>query len=356
MVIYNAKIKNTLKSLEIDDGKIVRIFENQHGGDLNAEGLNLIPGLIDIHTHGCFGVDTMDADFEPLCRYYAKSGTTSFLPTTMTMPKADLLKVVNAKTKFSGANILGFHFEGPYISSEYKGAQKPECIKTPSVEEFLEFNSHNNIKMITIAPELDGSMEFISKISKNCVVSLGHTACDYDTALSAISAGAECLTHIFNAMPEFCHRSPGPIGAAFLSGAYAQLICDSIHISKATVLATFKLFGSDKTILISDSIRPTGLDDGEYECGGLKVTLKDNIARLSDGTIAGSTSFLLDCVKKAVEFGVPFESAVKAATENPAKLLKIKKGMIKKGYDADLLLVDDNLNLKTVIIGGKIVE
>lgn len=356
MIIYNAKINNMLKAVKIKNGKIVEILNNQKSGDINANGFNLIPGLIDIHTHGCCGTDAMDGDFKNLCRFYAQNGTTSFLPTTMTMDKNSLSKVTEADTKFYGANILGFHFEGPYISKEYKGAQKEEYIKNPSVEEFNELNKLNNIKMITVAPELKGSAEFIKEVSKNCIVSIGHTSCNYNEAVTAISLGAGCLTHIYNAMPEFCHRSPGPIGAAFTKKIYAQLICDGIHVLKPSVLATFKLFGSNKVILISDSIKPTGCKKGKFECGGLTVTLKNNIATLSNGTIAGSTSFLLNCVKKAIEFGVPFKYAVKAATENPAKLLKIKKGKIKEGFDADLLITDDNLNLKTVIINGEVFE
>ena len=187
-----------------------------------------------------------------------------------------------------------------------------------------------------------------------CVVSLGHTDCDYETAISAINNGAKCLTHTYNAMPPLHHRNPGPIGAAFEKHIYAQLICDGFHISKPVVLAAYKMFGADRLTLISDSIRSAGLPDGEYESGGLKVILKDGAARLQDGTIAGSSATLLDCVKTAVKFGIPFEDAVKMASETPANMLGIKKGRIEKGYDADLLIVDNEINIKTVIMGGKV--
>ena len=351
MIIYNARVNGRLVSVEICGKTIKCISENTKNGDYNANGLKMIPGLIDVHTHGCVGMDTMDADFEKMCKFYAEHGTTSFLPTTMTMGYDSLNKVVQAKTNFCGANILGFHFEGPYISKKHKGAQNEKFIKDPSAEDFKQFK---NVKMVTIAPELKGSMEFIRSVTPECIVSIGHTDCDYDTALEAIENGANCLTHTYNAMPPFHHRNPGPIGAAFEKHIYAQLICDGFHISKSVVLATFKMFGAERVTLISDSIRPAGLPDGEYESGGLKVFLKNGAARLADGTIAGSTATLLDCVKKAVEFGIPFEDAVQAASSTPAELLGVNKGKIQAGYDADLLLVDDNLDLKTVIINGKI--
>ncbi len=351
MVIYNALINGELCSVELENGKIAKVGENSSFGDIDAKGNYLIPGLIDVHTHGCIGLDTMDANFAPMCRYYAQNGTTSFLPTTLTVGYDDLNRVCNAETDFEGANILGFHFEGPYISSKYKGAQNEAYIKKPNVKEFSQFK---NVKMITLAPETEGAMEFIESVTPDCIVALGHTACDYETAIKAIEKGANCLTHTYNAMPPLHHRNPGPIGAGIEKGIYAQLICDGIHISKPVVLATYRAFGPQRMVIISDSIRSAGLPDGEYDSGGLKVILKDNIARLEDGTIAGSSATLLDCVKKAVEFGIPFYDAVKMASETPAKMLGVKKGQIKAGYDADLLILDKDLNLKTVIINGKI--
>ena len=351
MIIYNALISGELKSVVINGGKIVSVESNRNNGDIDAGGKRLIPGLIDVHTHGCIGMDTMDADFEPMCKFYAEHGTTSFLPTTMTMGYDALEKVTNAKTDFAGANILGFHFEGPYISPKHKGAQNEKYIKNPSVKDFGRFK---NVKMITIAPELMGSMEFIKAVSPECVISLGHTDCDYETAIKAIECGANCLTHTYNAMPPLHHRNPGPIGAAFEKHIYAQLICDGFHISKPVVLATYKMFGPDRMTLISDSIRSAGLPDGEYESGGLKVFLKDGAARLADGTIAGSSATLLECVKTAVEFGIPFDDAVKMASETPANMLRIKKGRIEKGYDADLVILNEDFSVYKTIIAEKI--
>lgn len=350
MIINNAKLNNSIKNIVIENGKIVRITSEKLPLDLDVKGKRVIPGLIDIHTHGCIGIDTMDADFKPMCEFYAKHGITSFLPTTMTMPYEALLKVTNAKTDFPGASILGFHFEGPYISEKYKGAQNSNNIKVPSLSEFSMFE---NVKMITVAPEIKNSLDFIRNISDKTAVSIGHTDCDFDTAVKAVENGAVCLTHMYNAMHPFHHRNPGPIGAAFLKQIYSQIICDGFHVSKAAFLSAYKMFGADRLILISDSIRCAGLPDGVYESGGLDVCLKNGNARLKDGTIAGSCADLMQCVKTAISFGVSFDDAVKMASETPANLLKVNKGKIAVGYDADILIVDDELNIEKVIINGK---
>ncbi len=357
MIIYNALIHDKLCSVEIRDGKIASICESGMNdknalcdGDIDANGNRLIPGLIDIHTHGLMGMDTMDADFAPMCRHYAEHGTTAFLPTTMTMDFDSVKRVCDAETDFNGAEILGFHLEGPYISEKYKGAQNENYIKDPDLAEFLQFK---NVKMITLAPERSGATEFIKAVTPDCVISIGHTDCDHDEAITAIEAGANCLTHIYNAMPPLHHRDSGPIGAAVEKQIYVQIICDGFHISPSVILATYKMFGPERMILISDSIRSAGLPDGQYESGGLTVTLNGGVARLDDGTIAGSGAYLLDCVKKAVEFGIPLDHAIKMASETPADLLGIKKGRIEVGYDADLLIVDDGLNIAESVIAGK---
>lgn len=351
MVISNALINLKLQNIVIENGKIADVFEGDCKGDIDANGNKVIPGLIDLHTHGCMGIDTMDANFKEMCRFHAENGTTSFLPTTTTYGYDALQKVCAAKTDFAGAQILGIHFEGPYVSKKYKGAQNEKFIKKPSVSEFRQFK---NVKIITLAPEIEGAMEFIREVSPDCIIALGHTDCDYKTALEAIENGANCLTHTFNAMPGLHHRNPGPIGAAVEKHIYAELICDGIHVSKPVMLAAYKMFGPDRMIIISDCIRPTGLPEGEYESGGLKVIYKKGVVTLPDGTIAGSTSTLWQCVKKATEFGIPFEDAVRMASRTPAELLGIKKGQIKRGFDADLLILDENDEIKSVIIAGEI--
>lgn len=351
MNIQNARIHGKPQNLHIENGKILEMTDKPLAGALDVKGKRVIPGLIDVHSHGCMGLDTMDADFEKMCLYYARHGTTSWLPTTMTMSYEAISRVCRARTDFRGTHILGFHLEGPYISKKYKGAQNEAYIKNPSAEDFRQFE---RVKMITIAPELPGSMTFTREVSAHCVVSIGHTDCDYETAMEAIENGASCLTHTYNAMPPFHHRAPGPIGAGFEKHIYAQVICDGFHVLKPVVLATYRMFGPERMTIISDSIRPAGLPDGNYESGGLEVVLEGGIARLTDGTIAGSSSTLWTCVKKAVEFGIPFDDAVRMASATPAEMLGVSKGKLLPGYDADLLVLSDNDEIETVIIDGEV--
>ncbi len=349
MILKNVILNNQKVDIAINDGVISSIGQTEEDGiDLN--GLFIYPGLIDIHTHGCMGFDTMDGgSFSQMSDFMFKNGVTSYLPTTMTVDIAKIKNVVkNYKNEAMGANILGFHLEGPYISQKFKGAQNEKYIKNPDIN---EFNELENVKMITIAPELEGGIDFIKKCP--CVVSLGHTDCDFYTAISAIESGAKCLTHTFNAMNGLHHRNPGPIGAAIDKNIYIQVICDGLHIHKSVIKMLYKTFGAERVILISDSMRATGLGDGEYEFGGQKINVINSAARTEDGALAGSTTTLLSCVKKAIEFGITKEEAIKSATQTPAELLNIKKGKIAPGYDADLIITDDKLNIKNVVVCGE---
>lgn len=351
MLYKNALINGVLTDIEVQDGKITKI-EKINGEGIDLGGRRVFAGLIDTHIHGCLGFDsTEDGDkLEEMSIFLAKDGVTSWLPTTMTMSHGDLKAAVNRELPKKGAQVLGFHLEGPYISPKYKGAQNEKFIQSPDLERFSEFH---NIKKITLAPEMDGAMEFI----KNCgvCVSLGHTDTDYETACEAFRNGAKCLTHTFNAMPPLHHRNPGPIGAAIMNDGYVEVITDGNHIHKAVVNMLYKAFGPDRMIIISDALRSTGLPDGEYTSGGLTVIVKDSLARLTDGTIAGSSSTLLKCVKTAVSFGIPVEDAFKMASETPAKSLGIEnKGVIKVGADADFIAVDDDLNVTAVVIAGEL--
>lgn len=352
MIYKNALINGELTDIEACDGKIKSVAKADSSG-VDLGGKTVYPGLVDTHTHGCVGYDTMDGN--GLCemsRYLAKNGVTSWLPTTMTVSMKKIKSVVNAELpKNCGAEIMGFHMEGPYISPKRKGAQNEKYIKAPDIN---EFNELKNIKKVTIAPELRGSTEFIEKC--DMVVSLGHTDADYKCASDAFKAGAKCLTHTFNAMPTLHHRDPGPIGAAVDNDAYIEVICDGVHIHKSVITMLYRTFGADRMILISDSMRATGLSDGEYEFGGQLITVKDSVARTEDGTIAGSTTNLMGCVKKAIEFGIPAHDAFKMASETPAKLLNVKKGRLLPGYDADFIVVDDDLNVITTVVGGEIVS
>ncbi len=350
-VFKNALINGAITDFITENGKFLKIGKTEESGT-DLKGLKVYPGLIDIHTHGCMGLDTMDANLKDMPYFYAKSGVTAYLPTTMTASFEAIKKITDTDTSaLKGAEILGFHLEGPYIAEKYKGAQNEKYIQKPDLESFKKFK---NVKMVTIAPELEGSLEFIKNCE--CVVSLGHTGADYEIAIKAIDAGAVCLTHTFNAMPPIHHRNPALIGAASDKNIYAQVICDGLHIHPAAIRMLYKIFGSDKMVLISDSMRATGLSDGCYDLGGQEVFVKDNSARLADGTLAGSISTLLNCVKCAVKFGISEIEAFKMASYTPAKLLNVNKGLIESGFDADFIVLDDDLNLVKTFVGGKEIE
>mgnify|MGYP004515514157 FL=1 len=347
MLIKNAVLNGKTSDILIKNGKIEKIGKIS-GDGFDAGGLEIMPGLVDIHAHGFMGADTMDGDLKTISHALADCGTTTWYPTTMTESDERIMCACNADTNTGGANILGFHMEGPYISKKYKGAQNEKYIKLPSLEHFKKFK---NIKLVTIAPELDAAMEFIKNCG--CVVCLGHSNASYNDGVTATRSGAKCLTHTFNAMPPFHHREPSLIGAAITEDMYVQVITDGLHLHRAAVLALYRIFGADRMIIISDSMRASHLCDGEYEFGGQQITVKNGIAKTKDGTIAGSTSSLMDCVKTAVKMGIPKNDAMKMATETPSALMSINKGKITVGYDADILLCDSNLNVKKVMINGE---
>lgn len=335
-----------------EDGRITFVGKVAENG-IDLHGDTVYPGLIDIHSHGSIGFDTMDGHHLPeMSRFLAKNGVTAWLPTTMTMDADSIAAVTNAPLQNlpDAAQVLGFHMEGPYISKQYKGAQNADYVQMPDSESFGRFE---NVKMVTIAPELAGSMAFIERC--DAVVSLGHTACDYDTAIRAIEAGANCLTHTCNAMPPLLHRNPGPIGAAAEKGIYAQVICDGLHLHKSMVLALYRLFGPERMILISDSMRATGMPDGTYDLGGQEMTVENGVARTADGALAGSTSTLLDCVKTAISFGIPADTAFAMASGTPATLLGLNKGKIAPGFDADFITVNEQYDVTRTVIAGRMI-
>ena len=333
---------------------------------IDAHGKYVSPGFIDIHIHGSGGKDTMDGevlDLQIISETIAKSGVTGFLPTTMTMNKEKIYKALDAariaiENKLSGAKVLGVHMEGPFISEKLKGAQNVNYLAKPDVQ-IIE-NYLDIIKIITLAPEEDFQFEFIKNIKEktNIVVSMGHTNSDYETAMKSIDAGISNATHIFNAMPPFHHRHPGPVGAILNSPITFELIADTIHIHPAVFQILLNAKGKDKMILITDSMRAGFMKDGNWELGGQEVVVENNTARLPDGTLAGSILTLNKAVFNIMaNTELEIYEAVALASLNPAKLIHLDqmKGSIKIGKDADLVIFDEKLNVECTILEGKII-
>ena len=365
---------------------------------VDAKGGYVIPGLVDIHFHGCAGYDCCDGTaeaFRVIAGYELSQGITSITPATMTVPEETLMKIARAVREAQaagdsdictgrasvsgagegscvcedaagdcgyGATLQGLYMEGPFISEKKKGAQKADDIRKPDLALFrrLQEASGGVFRTVAVAPETEGAMELIRTLSGSVTVSLAHTAADYETACEAFRNGASQLTHLFNAMSPLLHREPGPIAAAADDEkCRAELICDGMHVHPAMVRAAFRLFGDDRIIFISDSMEATGMPDGAYELGGQKVFVKGRRALLADGTLAGSVTNLTDCLRIAVkEMGIPLASAVKCAAVNPAKAIGIyeEHGSLAAGKFADLLILDRDLALKKVFLHGVCVQ
>lgn len=327
---------------------------------IDATGLKVIPGLIEIHSHGAFGHDFSDADVEGLniiLQYEKSHGITSYCPTSMTLGIDTLQDVFGTASQVkpdpSKATIVGINMEGPFLDPEKKGAHDGSYIVKLSSEFFdrCQEASHGMIKLVTVAPNATGAMDFIREKKDEVTISLGHTSADYDCCMEAFQAGAKHVTHLYNAMPAYSHRAPGLVGAASdTENSYVELISDGIHVHPSVIRATFKMF-PNRVILVSDSMMATGMENGTYELGGQEVTVVDGKATLKNGTIAGSATNLFDCMKRAISFGIPEGDAILSATKNPAKSIGIfdTVGSITVGKEADLLLVTEDFTLKQVI-------
>lgn len=428
------------KHLRIDGAQIAEVMEPCSDDTLNqryphetmrdARGLYAIPGLTDMHFHGCMGHDFCEGTpeaFDAICAYEAAAGITTVCPATMTLSRQTLTGICAAAANYrkaqqeaiaaSGraaqeviagagratqaatvrgaagsaladgnaagaapaamtggntadapdpgavskcAELAGINLEGPFISMEKKGAQNPKFITPPDIDMFYELYeaSEGLVRTIAIAPEEPGAMEFIDALKDKTVISIAHTTAGYDIANEALDRGARHATHLYNAMPPFSHRAPGVIGAACdHDNCHVELICDGVHIHPSTVRATFQMFGDDRIILISDSMEATGMPDGQYSLGGLGVTVRGNLATLQDGTIAGSATNLMDCLRTAVKtMGIPLASAVKCAAVNPAKEIGIydRYGSLEPGKAANIVLLDEELNTAAVYLRGKL--
>lgn len=349
------------QALYINDHRLVDKAEYQDDEKvIDAEGLLVLPGLVDIHSHGAAGEDFSDGNPEGLkkiLQYEKRCGITSYCPTSMTFPKERLRQIFasikGAQTE-EGAKVVGINMEGPFLDPAKKGAHVEKWIAAPDVAFVRELNQDVDglVRLVTLAPNMDGAEEFIKEMHEEVCISLGHTAADYDCASRAMKLGAHHVTHLYNAMQPFGHRAPGLIGAAMDDPeCMVEMICDGYHIHPSAIRAAFRMFGPERVILISDSMRAAGMENGTYELGGQEVTVKDRKAVLKDGTLAGSATNLYGCMCKAVEFGIPLEQAIMAATANPARSIGIfdRVGSIRIGKQADLLLASENLELKRVI-------
>lgn len=331
---------------------------------IDGEGCYAVPGLVDVHFHGAVGHDFCDGTDEAvreIAKYEGSKGITTIVPATMTLPEEELMQIAKTAGAYQneeGAYLAGINMEGPFISPGKKGAQAATHIVKPDVAMFRRLQEAANglFRLVDIAPEEEGAMEFIETLKDEVHISFAHTLADYDTAKKGYDLGADHATHLYNAMPAFTHRAPGVIGAAHDSShVFVELIADGVHIHSSVVRATFDMF-KDRVVLISDSMRATGMPDGEYTLGGQAVKVEGNVATLvSDGALAGSVTNLMDCMRNAVQnMGIPLADAVAAATINPAKSVGLdgKYGSIRAGKAGNVVLLDKDLSVKKVIING----
>lgn len=385
MRIRNAEVFDTgqgfvKKDVYIEGGRFVE-KACYGGGDaargaeqiIDAAGLYLIPGLVDIHFHGCAGADFSDGTPEALrtiSAYQLGNGVTSICPAALTLPEDALAAIcrnayayaLESEAQPVRAALRGIHLEGPFIAADRSGAQNARYIRAADILLYrrLQEAAHGLIRLVTLAPETAGAEAFIKELHREVHLSIGHTACDYDCARRAFEAGADHVTHLFNAMRGFEHRAPGVLAAAFdAKHVMPELICDGVHVDAATVRVAFRIFGGERMILVSDSMRATGMTDGSYTLGGQQVQVNGRLATLADGTIAGSVTNLMECLRAAVAAGIPLETAVRCATYNPACAIGADAvcGSIDAGKDADCVLLSKaGLEIRGVFRRGVYVQ
>ena len=366
-MLYTEEFRFVPGAFSVEDGKFANVLAEPQADAVDLHGAYVIPGLIDVHNHGNSGADFSDGDYDGLVKmaeYLAKNGVTSFAPASMTLPYDVLAKAFATARRLAdeapegAAALRGIQMEGPFFSEKKKGAQNGAYLRDPDFAAFskLYHDCGGLVRIVDVAPELPGACEFIRQAKELCTVSIAHTDANYDEAHAAVEAGVTHLTHLFNAMPALHHRKPGVIGAAAeAEQVSAEIISDGQHIHPSAVRLAFRLFGAERMVLISDALRCCGMPDGEYELGGQAVFLKGGVARLADGTIAGSATNLYDCMLRAISFGIAREDAVRAATWNPARQIGCLDvvGSIADGKRADFVVCDENLTRKAVWLAGK---
>lgn len=367
-MIYTSQFCFVRGAFSVENGKFAHVLGEPAADAIDLQGAYVIPGLIDVHTHGNSGYDFSDGSDEgvlTMSRYMASCGITSYAPTTLTLPYEQIAKALAAARKLINSSpkgvavIRGVHMEGPYFSLKRKGAQNADYLKLPDYEGFSRLNeaSGNLIRIVDVAPELEGAEDFIRKASRDCTVSIAHTDTGYEDAARAVAAGATHITHLYNGMNPLHHREPGPIAAgAENESVSAELIGDGMHIHPAAVRFAFRVFGASRMVLISDSLRCCGMPDGDYDIGGQVAHLSGGVARLDGGTLAGSATNLFDCMRRVISFGIPREDAIRAATWNPARQLGCLEqvGSIEDGKLADFVICDEDLNRKAVYLAGEL--
>lgn len=372
MIIKNGKVLNdefefVCADILINNNKIHEIGEFNGEDIIDASECFVVPGFVDTHMHSAVGktfIDFDDETYEKITKFEAENGTTSLVPAISAAPKQKLLSCIEymrectKKDKEGCAKVYGMHLEGPFFAEKYKGAHLPENIRNTDLKEFKEYLevADDCIKIITLAPELPNADEVIKEaVQSGVVVSIGHTDATYEKVLHAVEIGASRGTHLFNAMSPMNHRSPGTVGGLLFSSAKPEIICDFFHVHKDVVKMVYELKGSDNIIMITDSELGTGFPDGEYTVNGRKIIIKDRKTYTTNGTIAGGTSCMIDGVRNLVSIGIPLQEAVKMASKNPALSAGIYNeiGSISEGKIADIVILDNDYNIKNVILRGK---